>query len=817
MRSAERQAPFAALLLLALSLFAAACGGGSDAVGPANEIEIAPGDPQVHLAETLQLSATVRDDAGHPVAAQVFWSTSDADVATVSQSGVVTPKRVGEVDIAASAEGRSGVTRVRVLRKRAARVTLTPSSRSVTVGDAVPLQVLVEAVDGERLTDRTVTYASTDPAVADVSNTGTVTALGAGTVRIVARVEEVADTSTFTVARAAVASLEISPATPTVVVGETVVLRVTVRDAAGRALTDRAVSFSSGRTSVATVDASGSVRGVSAGDAVITVTSEGVSEQVTVRVSPVPLAQVTLSPSSFSLRVGEQRTITATVRNSRGEVETGRTVTWSSSAPLVASVNQSGRVTGLLPGPAVITARVDGLEASAGVTVSLVPVRTVTVSPSSATLLVGERRALTVSAVDEAGQPVTGRTVAWRSSNANVAAVSSTGEVIALAAGGATITATIDGVEGESAITVEAAPVGTVTLAPDDVSLTVGGTRQLSATVRDSRGEVVTGRSISWSSSKPEVATVSGSGMVTAVGPGDASIAATVDGVVGTAAGRVAAAGIGTVSVTPSSAELTVGGTRQLSVAVTDANGQPVANPSVSWTTTNASVASVSGSGLVTANAPGTATIRATVGGVQDEAAITVAAPGIQSVQLSPSSFTLTDGSTRQLAVTATNTSGQPVSNPTATWRSSDANVATVSGSGLVTAQGAGRATITATVGGVDGTAEVTVEADEPTPGSPASIVLVSGGLQVGRRNQTLGDPVVVEVRDANGVAVPGVRVRFEGSMGADFSPREATTNSSGRASSTWRLGNPLGTQNGRAYVESNSNIIVRFTALAIP
>lgn len=731
----RRVSAFAALLLCAAALLLAGCSSATDGGTPANQIEIGPPNPTVALAETLQLTATVRDDDGHPIAgAVVFWSSSAPQIAEVDQDGLVTPRQIGEADIAASSEGRSGVVRVRVLRKRAARVTLAPASSSATVGDTVPMQVVVEAVDGERLTDRTVSFASTAPTVADVVGAGLAVARAPGTASIVARVEEVADTSRLTVAQATVASLDISPQAPSLVVGETVTLRVTAFDAKGRALSGRAITFTSSRSDVATVSSSGVVTGRAEGQATIAATAEGVREQVIVRVSPVPLSQVTLAPSTFSLRVGESRTITATIRNASGQVVTGRPIAWSSTAPLVARVDQSGAVTGLLPGSAVITAKVDGLEASAGVTVALVPVRSVTVTPSSATLVVGERRALTAAATDDNGNPATGRAVSWRSSNSDVAAVSSTGEVIATGAGTAAITATIESVEGTASVTVDAPAVASVTVSPASASLEVGQTRQLSATVRDVRGDVVTGRTVTWSSSSSAVATVSSTGLVTAAGPGEASIAATVDGVAGSSAITVAAAAIREVAVSPSTAELEIGDTRQLSVTVT-------------------------------------------------------------------------------------NTDGQTVSNPSVTWRSSSDGVATVSTSGLVTATGAGTATITATVGGVSGTALIEVADDEgPLPaGEPDALRLVSGDLQTGRRNRTLPAPVVVLVVDANGTPVPGVRVAWTANMGGEWDPAQSTTDATGRTSSQWRLGNPLGTQNGQATVTSKESVTVAFTAIAIP
>src|SRR5207247_123825 len=131
---------------------------------------------------------------------------------------------------------------------------------------------------------------------------------------------------------------------------------------------------------------------------------------------------------------------------------------------------------------------------------------------------------------------MTGRAVAWTSSNTAMATVSSSGLVTGVTAGSATITATSEGKSGTAAITVTPAPVATVAVTPTTASLTVGQTTQLSATLKDANGNTLTGRTVAWTSSNTSMATVSSSGLVTGVTAGSATITATSEGKSGTAA-----------------------------------------------------------------------------------------------------------------------------------------------------------------------------------------------------------------------------------------------------------------------------------------
>ena len=164
------------------------------------------------------------------------------------------------------------------------------------------------------------------------------------------------------------------------------------------------------------------------------------------------------------------------------------------------------------------------------------PVATVTLSATSTSMYVGQSQTISVTLKDAQGNTLTGRTIAWSSSNGTALTVSPSGTLQAVGVGSATVTATSEGKSASVTITVAAAPVApvaSVSVTASSTSLTVGQTTQAVATPRDGHGTALTGKTATWTSSAPNVASVSGTGVVTAVAGGQAMINATIDGVVG--------------------------------------------------------------------------------------------------------------------------------------------------------------------------------------------------------------------------------------------------------------------------------------------
>ena len=264
----------------------------------------------------------------------------------------------------------------------------------------------------------------------------------------------------------------------------------------------------------------------------------------------------------------------------------------------------------------------------------------------------------------------------------------------------------------EASLSGRASPVATsITLSATTLSFSsLGATQQLSATVKDQNGATMASATVTWATSDPAVVTVSSTGLVTSIADGTATITATSGSATGTAAvtvGQVAA----TLSLSDSTLTFaSLADTTQLTATVTDANGETISGATVTWATSDAAVATVSSSGLVTSIADGTATITATSGSATGTAAVTVGQVAA-SIALADTVLTFTLlADTTQLSATVKDAGGATMSGATVTWATSDAAVATVSDAGLVTAISPGTATITATHLTLSATASVVAE-----------------------------------------------------------------------------------------------------------
>jgi len=168
-----------------------------------------------------------------------------------------------------------------------------------------------------------------------------------------------------------------------------------------------------------------------------------------------PVASVAISPSISALTVGETAQFSATPRDAAGNSLGGRTVTWTSSDPSKASVSSTGLVTAIAVGSVTISATVEGRAGSVQFTVAAAQVASVTIAPSNFSLGVGQTKQLVAIVVDERGNALSGRDLAWSSSNSQLVTVSASGLVTANGVGGpVTITVTSETKSGVSSINV---------------------------------------------------------------------------------------------------------------------------------------------------------------------------------------------------------------------------------------------------------------------------------------------------------------------------------------------------------------------------
>jgi len=252
----------------------------------------------------------------------------------------------------------------------------------------------------------------------------------------------------------AVASVELSATEPTVVVGEHVTLRAVMRDAGGRRLGGRAVTWQSSAPRVAKVNDDGTVFVLERGAVQITATCEGVSGAATLYVSRVSVQRIAVHPRVSDLAVADELQLHVDLLDRTGARLGGRVIEWTSTDPAVAEVDQSGRVFARIEGWTTIIASNAGLSASLPLQVHPATIDVFRVVPVSATLAVGETLQCQALAANAQGRIIPDVEVAWASGDTSIAAVAPDGVVQALRPGIVKIAAGIRGRRATISLTV---------------------------------------------------------------------------------------------------------------------------------------------------------------------------------------------------------------------------------------------------------------------------------------------------------------------------------------------------------------------------
>ncbi len=575
-------------------------------------VTVNPNSANLTVNGSQQLTASV--EPSNATNKAVSWSSDNTAVATVDSNGLVTALATGSATITVTTldGAKTASCNITVSSSPIAvtAVTVNPNSANLTVNGS---QQLTASVEPSNATNKALSWSSDNTAVATVDSNGLVTALATGSATITVTTLDGAKTASCNITvniPTLVTGISVSPASASIYVNYTQQLTASVEPSNA---TNKAVSWSSDNTAVATVDSNGLVTALATGSATITViTLDGAktaSCNITVSSSPIAVTAVTVNPNSANLTVNGSQQLTASVEPSNA---TNKALSWSSDNTAVATVDSNGLVTALATGSATITVTtLDGAKtASCNITVSSSPiaVTAVTVNPNSANLTVNGSQQLTAS-VEPSN--ATNKALSWSSDNTAVATVDSNGLVTALATGSATITVTtLDGAKTASCnITVSSSPIAVtaVTVNPNSANLTVNGSQQLTASVEPSNA---TNKALSWSSDNTAVATVDSNGLVTALATGSATITVTTLDGAKTASCNITVnsspIAVTAVTVNPNSANLTVNGSQQLTASVEPSNAT---NKAVSWSSDNTAVATVDNNGLVTALATGSATI----------------------------------------------------------------------------------------------------------------------------------------------------------------------------------------------------------------
>jgi uncharacterized protein YjdB len=473
------------------------------------------------------------------------------------------------------------------------KVKLSKNEATIEKGKTLTLKATVTP---ETLTDKTVTWKSSNTAVATVTSAGKVTGVKAGTATITCTSKATGAKATCKVT---ISYVKLDQVETVVEKGKTVTLSATVYPSS---LSDRSVTWKSSNTAVATVTSAGKVKGVKAGKATITATSKETGLKATCEVT---VGYVKLDQAEAVIEKGKTLTLTATVYPSS---LTDKTVTWESSDTKVATVSSAGKVKGVKAGTATITctSKATGLKTTCTVTVGYVKL-----DKTEAVIEKGKTLTLKATVYPSA---LTDKGVTWKSSDTKIATVSTSGKVKGVKAGTATITCTSKATGLKTTCTVT---VGYVKLDKTEATLLKGNTLTLKATVYPSS---LSDKSVTWKSSNKAVATVTSAGKVTGVKAGTATITCTSKATGLKATCKVTVEN-GKVTLNKTEVRVQKGKTVTLKATVTPTS---LKDKSVTWKSSNTKIATVTAEGKVKGIKAGTATITCTSNATGKKATCTV-------------------------------------------------------------------------------------------------------------------------------------------------------------------------------------------------
>lgn len=433
--------------------------------GHLNKLDVTPATASTEVSGALTLEATATDKWGNTVEADYTWTSSDESVASVDAAGKLTSVKPGKASIKASAGPVSDSASITVLGDVPSSTEITGSGQTASVGETLsdPLTVRVLDQNGVAVEGAKVSWTVASGGGSLTAASGTTNAEGASA-------------TTWTLGTDA---------------GEQNVL--------------------------ASVDGTNLTAAFSA-------TAEAPAEA--------GVATIAVSPASSMIEVGSTTTLSAVAKDADGQV-LDASITWSSSATGIATV-ADGVVTAVAEGSATITAKADGKAASAEITVFAGeaedgPVALVQASSDAYTFsALGTSTQLSAVALDEAGTTLSGVSFAWSSNEPAIASVDQSGKVSAKAVGITSIIVCAAACSAADTVAVTVEQItASVEVTPASLSLEVGDSYQLNALVKDATGNEVPDAELTWKSSNTSRATITSSGVVSALAEGSVSFTAT--------------------------------------------------------------------------------------------------------------------------------------------------------------------------------------------------------------------------------------------------------------------------------------------------
>jgi len=674
-------------------------------------------------SKQLSVLGTYADGTSQDVTSQATWSSSTS-AATVDSNGLVTGSSAGTSTITATIGSKSGSAVATVSAAMLQTISLTPLTASIATGQTQAFNANGLFSDGSQ-TDITnaVSWASSATNFATVDQAGLATGASAGASTISASSGAATPgTAALTVTPAVLTEVDIAPDAQYIPVGGQLQLSLTgsYSDGSTQDITANAIWSSSDPTLASVDPGTGIVSGVANSNnnpVTITATFGSISNTTTVYVTDAVPVSIQLTPSTSSIASGTTQQYSANVVYSDGSLQPVTAgLSWLSSSASVAGVDATGLATGLAPGQTTISVFYNSMTATASLTVNPAVLTNIVVTPVTTVVGVNGNAQFTATGVfsDNSTQDLSSQVI-WTSSNGAFATIDATGLATGVSTGTLTITATSGTISGSATLNVTTATLQSITITPDNPIVPPHSRTQLTAIGHFSDGSQQVLSGVSWRSSSPQYAMVSSSGVLRSKNAKNkaVTITAKLNGVTGTTSVTVTSMTIQTVAIQPVNPTMAAGTKLQLSLIGTFSDGttQIDLTASARWQTSNYADAVINRQGLVTGVAAGSVIVTGSINGLASaNTSVTVTNATVQTITVTPANPTIALGSSQQFAASGSFSDGstQDISN-VVTWSSSTPTVAVVDQSGVAASASHGTTNINATLTGITGSTQLTV------------------------------------------------------------------------------------------------------------
>ncbi len=622
----------------------------------------------------------------------LVWTSSKESVATVTNNGKIITLGVGETIITVTTvDGEfkaSCVITVNPPKVPVSGIALSHTTLNLNRGDVETIEATITPPDAS---NQVVQWKTADESVATVSNTGKVTAVGAGATTIIATTDDGGKTAQCNVTvKIPVTSISIVQTDAEIAVGKSYQLDV---DISPENATNQTIIWESSDESVATVNHNGKVTALKVGTTTITATVEGEDKSststITVYQPDVLVTTVSLNVHEVHVSVGDESKLIATILPPNA---TNKTLAWSSSDETIVIVDVDGNVEAIASGEAYIkvSAANGTFSDSCKFVVSTIAVAVEGVSLSSKTLALSVGKSISIEATVTPSN-ATNKDVIWSSTDNSVATVDATGKITAVGAGQAIITATtVNNAKTASCTVTVRVPVTGIAITNVTDSIEKGKTHQFEV---EFSPENATNKTITWKSLDESVATITQYGKVTAVATGTVTITVTTEDGNHIATHEVTVfepdVEVLGVVLNTHSVELSEGSNTSLIAMVSPPNAS---NTAVVWTSADKSIAVVDSQGKISALKEGETYIKVTTedGNYSDSCLLVVNSIAVPVEEVQISTKIMYVRVNEDAIITAT-VLPEFASNKSVVWSSSDETIVSITDEGKITAHKEGK------------------------------------------------------------------------------------------------------------------------------